>query len=483
MDVEKMNIHQLLKDLDALRIKQLPLRPHSIAPLDSHVRETYATHLAALMLIESSPSEAQVQVYTQLLQALDLGDSPARYLQQAQQTDQASLREFFELVSEFHLEASFFVDGFVLCRLDAPLSDMQGQVISEFVQLMGINEKDLELYAHLAAQVLGLPSDYDLPTNFDYAAYKVEVWDEFYFRELTQDLSDRDIDNGRWIVKDKLELLFDGERKISKAKFKFKGGSILIKPLSKPSHYSFGFIDCFFESPIVRSLNVDRDFRFKLEGCQFTGHYSMDDRVTSVFVSAGKVEFSKCKVDIKNARFFKSSSADFEVSFCQFSGVGHPELSGGVLVSLEDNTMTIVDSIFEACVAKHGGGFAGRCNSISKIVGSKFLNCFSLPFDMAKKATDPEGFSGSGGAVYSLSPELSDNVRGNELKNTGFAVSAMGYGHQAPRDNIFGNSYMAFFGSNGAQLMHAKENNEIEESHCISLASNKLIDVLAGEES
>lgn len=374
-----VNLPQLLADLEALRIEALPLEEHSLAHFDTHAREAYATQLATLMLIESNPSDNQARLFNQLLDALQLGsDASPRLLQLAQQTSQQSLREFLKLVEEHRLEASFIVDGLVLCRLDSPLTETQSQVFSEYTQLMQVQETDLARYAHLAAQVLGLPSDYELPTNFDFDGYKLKIWKEFFYRELTQKMLDDQLDltHGLWLIKEPLTTrnfaLVDGWLRWDSQEANLTVSSKL--KLEK----------CMLHNPVV---DTKGHADIVLNHCIIKGQLPIERRLTSFSLKAGSVTIKDCEFYLKNSRLISKSKSKSKsegeviVTNSRFYSCGHFELYGGVFFNLDADPVTIKfeNNIFDGCVARQGSAIFSKA-IIGEIDNCIFNGCDSKYF-------------------------------------------------------------------------------------------------------
>lgn len=397
MNTSQVNISQLLADLDALRIEALPLATHSLVRFDTHIREAYATQLATLLLVENTPSEAQSRLFSQLLLSLELGqEASPRLLQLAQQTNQESLREFVKLAQEHRLEASFIVDGLVLCRLAGPLNENLSQIFSEYVQLMQVQEADLALYAHLASRVLGLANDYELATNFNFEGYKVEVWQEFFYRELTQAMLDEnaDLNNGLWLIK--RELIIKSNLAIEKSSLKWEGEKAKFTETSS-GDYNLSFDGCLIENPII---DVCRKTSLNFNGCKITGVYPLQNKITVFNVDDGSVGFNDCYIETKNARLIEMGNSSELISIVNSKVVncGHPDLSGGVILVDRGIRVNIEGSSFISCIAKQGAVICAQA-IYGLINNSSFNNCFSQGFDVEKTKQNPIDYLNSGGAI------------------------------------------------------------------------------------
>ena len=173
-----LNLAQLLRDADTVRLEQQGLPAHFAAECDAHTRETYATFLAALLLLKGEVSTTESRLFKLLLGALKLDtNNHAKLFAQAQKIDQAKLIEFCRLAELNQLASSFMLDALILCRLDSPLSTAQSQVLSQWASLLGLLVTDLPLLGKLAAEVLGLPNDTPWALDLDYSSFC--VWSEW----------------------------------------------------------------------------------------------------------------------------------------------------------------------------------------------------------------------------------------------------------------------------------------------------------------
>lgn len=442
MTSSTINLPQLLADLDALRIEALPLEEHSLARFDTHIREAYATQLATLMLIENIPSDNQARLFNQLLDALKLGsDASPRLLQLAQQTNQQSLREFLKLVEEHRLEASFIVDGLVLCRLDAPLSETQSQVFSEYTQLMQMQESDLARYAHLAAQVLGLPSDYELPTNFDFNGYKLRVWKDFFYRELTQEMLDEgvDLNHGLWVIK---KALTANSFNLSDGWIRWEGEQAHLTVSG-----SFNLKNCCVENPFVETSG---ETSIVLDGCDIKGQQPLERQITAFTLGRGSIEINKCSISLKKMRAFSKNSfhshEKLKIHNCKVYDCGHPDLDGGFLmVGGHRKILNIVNTSFSRCTAKKGAVFFSSAGVEGVIKNNKFEFCFSDGFDDKKSLYNQDEYIEKSSGLY-MSDLGADNASTYrlELKENRFSFCNIKtdeiYG--AVADNKLENSFL-----------------------------------------
>ena len=203
-----LNLAQLLRDADTVRLEQQGLPAHFAAECDAHTRETYATFLAALLLLKGEVSTTESRLFKLLLGALKLGaDSQAKLFAQAQQLDQAQLIEFCRLTEANKLTLSFILDALILCRLDSPLSTEQSQVLSEWVDVLEMDANSLPMLSKLAAEVLGLPNATPWGVDWGYSGFG--VWNEWLGEKpLTEAALKAGIRGGRWLLEKSLTVHF-----------------------------------------------------------------------------------------------------------------------------------------------------------------------------------------------------------------------------------------------------------------------------------
>lgn len=464
-----INLQQLLIDLDALRIERLPLQPHSLVNYDQYVREIYAIQLATLLLSNDQISESQTRLFSILLEAMQLGGTSAKFLQQAQLTNQASLREFLNILEEHQLQSSFIVDGLVLCRLENPLTPELSQVFSEFATLMQVQQDDLEIYAHLATKVLGLHNHKELPANFDYAAYKIDVWDEFFYRTLTNELLKQPLSNGRWLINREVILENFQDNNIRNAKFKFVNKGRIQLKLTTSTNINYVFENCFFYNPEIVMTGYGSSYRasLMLEQCKIKGDYSATNKITAFKLNNAHLNIHNSFVEVRNARLINSEKNDNETSIriteSSFINCGNRELVGGILKTNDSVRLLIKNCHFENCVASYGGVFYGRYyNRYSNIKNSSFINCFSNNFNIELAKKDQKAFAQSGGAIFSF-----DGL--SALNNCYYKNTSL-FSKTGPDIPVVKNTYndsFLFFGyyspSCDSEIQNIKDNSVIEQ--------------------
>lgn len=161
----------LLRQMDVLRADMRPLAPHFAAQQDTHTRELYATMLAVMILSKGQVSETENRLYGMLLLSLNLGDNRAKYLELAQSFDLEQLKDFFKVLHTDELKQAFLLDAMILARLDSPISEMQGRLLSEMTDCFALPTDQLTVLTNLVDWVLGLSESIEKTIFTSYAKY------------------------------------------------------------------------------------------------------------------------------------------------------------------------------------------------------------------------------------------------------------------------------------------------------------------------
>ena len=388
--VPHLDLPRLLRDMDALKVERLPMRPHFAAQCDQHSRETYATLLAALLLADGELSETKSRLFKMLLASLNLGDVQARLFEQAQSLNQEKLREFFRVVDENILTRSFFMDALVLCRLDGPLIEVQHRLLSELADLLHLPEQELPAIANLAGYILGLHKNTDLIHN-DFSAYA--AWDEFIYKTLQPADLGKTITGGYFRIASKIEIDFPWS--IENAKLVFDGCgeivSLMGKILDEDCKTPYAQIaECELTRPKITLRGLPSA---KFSKSIVKGHYQIGETAIKVVDTGSrdvwgsnpeeKIFFSDLTCSSENARSFLLRDTEARFSRCVFSDCGTETMVGGAIAVEEGGNKNIVVSecIFERCVAKIGGGIkAHDLGSSFRIESSKFVDCIATGY-------------------------------------------------------------------------------------------------------
>ena len=184
----------LAKAADAEQVRLHPLPIHRYAEYEEHIRHQYALILAALLSAQPQVSETQSRLLLLLLNSMRLGDIRAALFEQARELEPDALLEAIREVRGCC--RSLLIDGLVLLRLDAPLSEDTVRLVCELAALYGIPDFDVAEIAQTAADILGVGKLHDLreapnwPREYFYEREKkcVESEEEKRHRESVEKL-------------------------------------------------------------------------------------------------------------------------------------------------------------------------------------------------------------------------------------------------------------------------------------------------------
>ena len=367
-----LNLAQLLRDADTVRLEQQGLPAHFAAECDAHTRETYATFLAALLLLKGEVSTTESRLFKLLLGALKLGaDSQAKLFAQAQQLDQAQLIEFCRLTEANKLTLSFILDALILCRLDSPLSTEQSQVLSEWVDVLEMDANSLPMLSKLAAEVLGLPNDTPWQAEWDLGSFC--VWHEWLIHPLTEAALKAGIRGGRWLLEKSLTVHF---------------------PWTMD-----GAVVCFANQATLSTVGAEgqvtiRNSQLWLPRLDFDG--AMKLAVTGVQVSGKWHEAINywAAIDVKNLAQFTVADSTFntpnrraiyltntpaQLQGCRFVDCGSAATyGGGIWATNSGQLLQISNSEFLRCAGKYGGGICvGGGGGDATLTDCSFIDCSS----------------------------------------------------------------------------------------------------------
>ncbi|WP_423709291.1 hypothetical protein [Undibacterium sp. WLX3042] len=163
MSGSTLNTKHLIRELDALKPDMFPLHPHALSKADLYIKEMYARMLAAVLLVDGKVSETEHRLFGMLLRSLDLLQSQATFIEQAVALDSAQLRAFMRVIKETKAESCFVVDALVLCRVEGQLSNLQTQLLTEFLDFFQLPEHEVAALLFWVAKILNLPVEIDIP--------------------------------------------------------------------------------------------------------------------------------------------------------------------------------------------------------------------------------------------------------------------------------------------------------------------------------
>ena len=404
MSKKTFDVLRMLRDMDGLQVERHPLPDHYAVRFDTHCRELYATMLAAMLLASGEVSDNESRLYKMLLNSLKLGDNQAKFFEQAQSINKDKLREFFRVVDEHKLAQSFFMDALVLCRLDAPITDARSQLLSQWVDLLKLNEQQTVTLSGFAANVLGLPTTVPMDVSFNH--HLICVWNEWIFKVLTLADLKAGLKSNHWCVDQVFEVDFNVTIKNTHLEFLSKG-EIRVKREHeiKIEHSHLQMPKMLFEQSALVAIN----------STVIKGDYAASEVHTAFSLQEVKaMQFSDLSVTTKNAQSFLigcawdhnkiTPAANF--LRCHFEACGSAGIIGGA-ISASTIALNVNQCSFIGCKAKLAGGIYGSSlkteggfgTSIStgKILNSYFEDCYSLLFPNTK-TPQPRGFFGAGSA-------------------------------------------------------------------------------------
>lgn len=407
-DTPTLNLAQLLRDADAVRLEQQGLRPHFAAECDAHTRETYATLLAALLLLKGEVSATESRLFKLLLGALKLGaDSQAKLFAQAQQLDQAQLIEFCRLTEANKLTLSFILDALILCRLDSPLSAAQSEVLSEWADTLSVNSKQLSMLGKLAAEVLGLPNDTPWQAEWDLGSFC--VWHEWLIHPLTESALKAGIRGGRWLLEKSLTVHFP---------WTMDGAVVCFANQATLSTVGAeGQVTIRNSQLWLPRLNFDGAMKLAVAGVQVSGqwHEATDGWSAFKVTNLAQCTVADSTFNTPNRSAIYIANTPAQLQSCRFVDCGSAVTHGGGLFAINSGQwLQISNSAFLRCAGKHGGGIF--VDGDATLTACQFIDCTS---------TGDEGRSAAGYFGQSLVDTLKNcrfvrsSVRGVDIGQRG----------------------------------------------------------------
>ena len=397
MSKKTFDVLRMLRDMDGLQVERHPLPNHYAVRFDTHCRELYATMLAAMLLASGEVSDNESRLYKMLLNSLKLGDNQAKFFEQAQSINKDKLREFFRVVDEHKLAQSFFMDALVLCRLDAPITDARSQLLSQWVDLLKLNEQQTVTLSGFAANVLGLPTTVPMDVSFNH--HLICVWKEWIFKVLTLADLKAGLKSNHWYVDQVFEVDFNVTIKNTYLEFLSKG-EIRVKGEHeiKIEHSHLQMPKMLFEQSALVAIN----------STVIKGDYAASEVHTAFSLQEVNVmQFSDLSVTTKNAQSFlighvwdhNKTTPVANFLRCHFEECGSAGIIGGA-ISASTIALNVNQCRFMRCKAKLAGGIYGAIDQKSKINNSYFEDCLSLAFQNPNKPDEWNKYPDNGGAIF-----------------------------------------------------------------------------------
>ena len=347
------NTARLLRDADTVRLEQQGLPAHFAAECDAHTRETYATFLAALLLLKGEVSTTESRLFKLLLGALKLDtNNHAKLFAQAQNIYQAKLIVFCRLAELNQLASSFMLDALILCRLDSPLSTAQSQVLSQWASLLGLLVTDLPLLGKLAAEVLGLPNDTPWALDLDYSSFC--VWSEWLELPLTEATLKAGIRGGRWLLEKSLTVHFPWTMDGAVVCF---ANQATLRTVGAEGQVTIRNSQLW-----LPRLNFDGAMKLAVTGVQVSGKWHEATDGWSAFEVTNLVQctVADSTFSTPNRRAIKLTNTPAQLQGCRFVDCGSAETFGGGLYATNSGQwLQISNSEFLRCAGGGGGRIWG----------------------------------------------------------------------------------------------------------------------------
>jgi hypothetical protein len=157
--MKQKNISKMLEVLQKVSAQLNPLPKHSLAEhVDKQTRQLYAVFLASLMADTGTVSRLQSEYFTSLLISLDIDTDVGSYLERASRLDDQQVVDLIRLLDSDSAAALLF-DALVLLRIDQPLSDSQGELLSAVADVFSMPENNVTLASFWATKALGIDGD------------------------------------------------------------------------------------------------------------------------------------------------------------------------------------------------------------------------------------------------------------------------------------------------------------------------------------
>lgn len=410
MNKNVFDVLRMLRDMDGLQVERHPLPDHYAVRCDNHCRELYATMLAAMLLSSGEVSDNESRLYKLLLNSLKLGDNQAKFFELAQSINKDKLREFLRVVDEHKLAQSFFMDALVLCRLDAPMTDARSRLLSQWVDLLKLDEQQTVTLSGFAANVLGLPTTASMDINFEHDF--IQVWKEWYFKELTLDDLKNGLQSNHWILRETINANFAITMTNVRIKF-FEGAKLNVF-----GENEFSIANSVLEWPEIKLSGLNKAV---IKNTLVRGNYSQKNKSTAVVLEQVRLaNFSNLTVNTQHAQSFFLNGSLAHFSNCSFTECGRADTYGGAISN--DGTLIVDNCNFIRCKAKlagaiyfSGSSFGAALGSffgslyggsqkndapVSSIQNSLFEDCLSLAFQDVNKPNDWNKYPDNGGAIF-----------------------------------------------------------------------------------
>ncbi|MBU5615813.1 hypothetical protein KPY62_01585 [Psychrobacter sp. TAE2020] len=159
MMMNKTKTSRMLEVLQTVSAQLNPLPKHSLAGhVDKQTRQWYAVFLASLLADTGTVSKLQSEYFTSLLISLDIDADVGYYLERASRLDDQQIIDLIRLLDSDSTDALLF-DALVLLRIDQPLSESQGELLSAVADVFSVPENSITLASFWATKALDVDDD------------------------------------------------------------------------------------------------------------------------------------------------------------------------------------------------------------------------------------------------------------------------------------------------------------------------------------
>lgn len=442
-----MNLHNLLQNMDKVKLDQNPLPSHYICDLPETEKDSYlSTLVASAILLDTNISENKNRLFNLFLKACHAKSNKAKLFDLAQKVDADAIKNFIRFASEQNFKHSFFVDLIVFLRLDSQINQEQQDVLNQWVSLLDIDAEQVSACMYIACNVLGLKHQNILKNTFPIE--EVKVWQGFSAQRLDATILQKGLTSGYWYLDEDINI--HKNWKVENSIIEFRNNSSLISD----NETKILINNMKFINPKL----VFNEVEVNINNSIFKGIYDAETKSTAIKFKGGKKSIiSKTTFETINCRAIYSEVysrnwgwgdddkvRSLVIDFCNFENCGNKYLMGGALCNTY-NDFTISNSKFISCIAKLGGALRlGRLQN-DCILNCYFEKCFSLHFQNPEnpqswnKGWLPENKNDSlrtyytnGGAIYSNDSSKSDG--GCPIKNSKFVASNIYLGDRIVSD-------------------------------------------------
>jgi len=443
-----MSLHNLLQNMDKVKLDQNPLPSHYIFDLPETEKDSYlSTLVASAILLDTNISENKNRLFNLFLEACHTKSNKAKLFDLAQKIDADTIKNFIRFASEQSFKYSFFVDLIVFLRLDSQVNQEQQDVLNQWVSLLDIDEEQVSACMYIACNVLGLKHQNILKNKFPIE--EVKVWQGFSAQRLDAIILQKGLTSGYWYLDEDINI--HKNWKVENSIIEFLNNSSLISGN-----------DCEIlinNMKFINSKIIFNEVEVNIDNSIFQGDYEPDKKITAIeFKANKKLTISNSLFRTVNCRAIYSSLDNFWdwsnnihliIDSCVFENCGNQGLMGGALCDDTDGYFSIKNSKFISCIAKLGGALRLKELKDNGINNCYFKECLSLNF---QNIDNPKNWNkgwhqnkneyGSphltnGGAIYSNDSSKSDG--GRIIRDSKFVASNVYLGDRIIRDYHLGN--------------------------------------------